>query len=72
MEPDRTGDLVALMPVEEQDVLVITTDGGKTFRTSAAEVPVMARATQGTRAFGLEGKQVIVSVLKIAGEPTAK
>lgn len=69
---DRTGDLVALMPVEEQDVLVITTDAGKTFRTSAAEVPIMARGTQGTRAFALEGRQAIVSVVKIAAEPAAK
>lgn len=69
---DRTGDLVALMPVDEKDVLILTTDAGKQIRASAADAPIMARGTQGTRVFALEGKQQIVSVLRVAAEPADK
>ena len=67
---DRTGDLVALLPVGENDVLVLTTDAGKTIRANAADIPIMARGTQGTRVFTLEGRQQIVSVLRVAADPT--
>lgn len=69
---DRTGDLVALMPVDEKDVLILTTDTGKSIRATAADAPIMARGTQGTRVFALEGKQQIVSVLRVSADPAGK
>jgi DNA gyrase subunit A len=69
---DRTGDLVALMPVDEKDVLILTTDTGKSIRATAADAPIMARGTQGTRVFALEGKQQIVSVLRVSSDPAGK
>ena len=69
---DRTGDLVALMPVDEKDVLILTTDAGKQIRATAADAPIMARGTQGTRVFALEGKQQIVSVLRVSADPAGR
>jgi DNA gyrase subunit A len=37
-----------------------------------AEIPIMARGTQGTRVFTLEGKQQIASVLRVAADPAGK
>ncbi len=59
---NKTGELVALKPVEEaQDILLISTDG-TIIRIAAAGVPVLGRAAQGVRVMRLREGDAVVCV----------
>ncbi len=63
---DRTGSLVAIKAVTDEDDLMITTAAGITIRTHVRDIPVMGRSTQGVRVIRLdEGDQIAdVAVVK--------
>jgi DNA gyrase subunit A len=70
---EKTGKLVAIKQVTDEDDLMIINKSGITIRIKVAELRVMGRATQGVRLIKLTDDDAISSVEKIEkmeGEPT--
>jgi DNA gyrase subunit A len=59
---EKTGALVALQAVDEQDDLMIINKSGVTIRIGVESLRVMGRATQGVRLIKLHGDDRIASV----------
>jgi DNA gyrase subunit A len=59
---EKTGALVALQAVDEQDDLMIINNSGVTIRIGVESLRVMGRATQGVRLIKLHGDDRIASV----------
>ncbi len=67
---DKTGDLVAIKSVNDDNDLVIINKSGITLRIKVNEVRVMGRATQGVRLINLEKRNDdIASVCCVASDP---
>ncbi len=62
---DKTGELIAIKNVSDEDDLMIITKSGITIRMHVEEMRVMGRATQGVRLINLKGKDEIASVAKV-------
>ncbi len=62
---DKTGDLIAIKAVNNEDDLMIINESGITIRLSISTLRVMGRATQGVKLIDLKGKDRIASVAKI-------
>jgi DNA gyrase subunit A len=62
---DKTGDLIAIKSVNENDHLMIINKSGITIRMEVSELRVMGRATQGVRLIRLDEDDSIASVAKI-------
>jgi DNA gyrase subunit A len=62
----KTGHLVAIKAVTDQDDLMITTTSGVTIRTAADALRVMGRATQGVRLIRLDDGDDIADVTVVA------
>ncbi|MCC7465375.1 MAG: DNA gyrase subunit A [Saprospiraceae bacterium] len=67
----KTGNLVAIKTVTDQDDLMITTSSGITIRTAADELRVMGRATQGVKLIRLEDNDSIADVTVVAAAEEA-
>jgi DNA gyrase subunit A len=66
---DKTGKLVAIKSVTDEDDLMIINKSGITIRLSIENVRIMGRATQGVRLINLEKRHdQIASVCKVASE----
>lgn len=65
---DKTGDLIALKSVSDNNDLMIITQNGITIRLPISEVRVMGRATQGVRLINLRGEDAIASVARVEFE----
>jgi DNA gyrase subunit A len=63
---DKTGHLVAIKSVTDQDDLMITTTNGVTIRTAAEDLRVMGRATQGVKLIRLDDSDNIADVTVVA------
>jgi DNA gyrase subunit A len=63
-----TGYLVALLPVETADGLILVTNGGQSIRTRCSEIRVMGRTTRGVKVFDLPADQYIVDVARVPSE----
>lgn len=61
----KTGKIVSTMTVEEQDQLVLVTDGGQLIRCPVADIRIAGRATQGVTVFRVSGEEKVVSVARI-------
>ncbi|MBK6931215.1 MAG: DNA gyrase subunit A [Saprospirales bacterium] len=59
---EKTGHLVAIKGVTDEDDLMITTTSGVTIRTAANEMRVMGRATQGVKVIRLNNSDEIADV----------
>ena len=69
---DKTGVLVAIKSVTDDNDLMIINKSGITIRLNVAEVRIMGRATQGVRLIDLEKRNdQIGSVCKVSSEPEA-
>ena len=67
---DKTGDVIAVKDITDEDDLMITTKRGIMIRMAAADLRVMGRATQGVRLINLKYGESIASVAKVpASEP---
>jgi len=67
---DKTGDVIAIKDITDEDDLMITTKRGIMIRMAAADLRVMGRATQGVRLINLKSGEQIASVAKVpASEP---
>ena len=66
---DKTGKLVAIKSVTDENDLMIINKSGITIRLKVAEVRIMGRATQGVRLINLEKRNdQIGSVCKVTSE----
>lgn len=62
---EKTGDLIAILNVEDENDLMIINKSGIAIRLRIDELRVMGRATQGVRLINLKGKDQIAAVCKV-------
>jgi DNA gyrase subunit A len=62
----RTGDVVSIIPVIDEDEMMLISNAGKIIRLKVADIPVQGRNTQGVRLITLEAGEKVVSVAKLA------
>ena len=62
---EKTGELVAIKNVTDNDDLMIINKSGVAIRLSVEELRVMGRATQGVKLINLKGKDSIAAVAKV-------
>jgi DNA gyrase subunit A len=72
-EPDgtirrKTGKLIASFPVEDDDQLMLVTDGGQLIRTRVEGIRIAGRSTQGVIVFKTAEGERVVSVERISEE----
>jgi len=67
---ETTGSMVACLPVEHSDELVIVTNGGQAIRTRVSDVSIFGRATRGVRVFSLPDDQRVAGVARVACDDT--
>ncbi|MBR5470343.1 MAG: DNA gyrase subunit A [Paludibacteraceae bacterium] len=68
---EKTGKLVAIMSVSDENDLMIINKSGITIRLKVADIRTMGRATQGVRLINLEKRNdEIASVCKVVAEET--
>src|SRR5690606_7122373 len=65
---EKTGNLVAIKGVTDQDDLMIINKSGIVIRIAVSEIRVMGRATQGVRLITLKNNDEIASVAKVEHE----
>lgn len=66
---DKTGYLIAIKDVTDENDLMIINKSGITLRTAVRDLRVVGRATQGVKLIELRGKDEIASVTKVDKEP---
>jgi DNA gyrase subunit A len=62
---EKTGHLIAIKNVTDEDDLMIITKSGIAIRLAVEQMRVMGRATQGVRLISLRGKDAIAAVAKV-------
>lgn len=67
----KTGKVVGVMPVDNDDEAVIITEAGKAIRVKVSGVSLIGRNTQGVRMLALDGEDTVSSVAKIAKNDVA-
>ncbi|MDD4645167.1 MAG: DNA gyrase subunit A [Bacteroidales bacterium] len=67
---DKTGSLIALLGVTDENDLMIINRSGLTIRMTVAGLRIMGRATQGVRLINLKDNDVIASVAKVDSDNT--
>lgn len=65
---EKTGQLVGILDVTDEDDLMIINQRGVTIRMAAADLRVMGRATQGVRLIRLKDGESIASITKVRRE----
>lgn len=65
---DKTGNLVAIKSVSDENDLMIITKNGITIRLNVADLRVMGRATQGVRLINISESDEIAAVTKVDHE----
>ncbi|MGB0136160.1 MAG: DNA gyrase subunit A [Flavobacteriales bacterium] len=65
---EKTGDLIAILNVNDENDLMIINKSGITIRMRVDEMRTMGRATQGVRLISLKGKDEIAAVCKVLRE----
>ena len=65
---DKTGELVAIKNVTDEDDLMIINKSGLTIRMAVSDLRVMGRATQGVRLINIKGNDSIAAVAKVMHE----
>ncbi|MGL5890588.1 MAG: DNA gyrase C-terminal beta-propeller domain-containing protein, partial [Bacteroidia bacterium] len=66
---EKTGNLVAIKAVSDDNDLMIITSNGILIRLSVADLRVMGRATQGVRLINLQGEDGIAAVTVVESDP---
>ncbi len=65
---EKTGNLIAILGVKDEEDLMIITRGGITIRTPIEDLRVQGRATQGVRLINLKGTEEIAAVCSVEKE----
>jgi DNA gyrase subunit A len=63
---EKTGDIMAILPVSDKDDLMIITDKGQVIRTKISGISLLGRNTQGVRLINVKPDEKVVAVEKIA------
>ena len=63
---ERNGALIGAERVDEEDEIMLVTNGGTLVRTRVSEVPVLSRNTQGVKLIRLDGGDKLVGLERIA------
>jgi DNA gyrase subunit A len=69
---EKTGDLIAIKSVSDEEDLMIITKNGVVIRTPVADLRVMGRATQGVRLINLKNTESIAAVTNVPHEEEDK
>jgi DNA gyrase subunit A len=69
---EKTGDLIAVKSVSNDNDLMIITENGLTIRLTVNSISLLGRATQGVRVINLKGEDRIASVARVNVEPSAE
>ena len=64
----RTGNVVGIRTVANEDELMLISDKGKIIRLKAVDIPIQGRATQGVRLITLEEGERVVAVARLVEE----
>jgi DNA gyrase subunit A len=64
----KTGKLIASFPVEDEDQIMLVTDGGQLIRTRVEGIRIVGRSTQGVIVFDTAEGERVVSVERISEE----
>ena len=62
---EKTGNLIAIKVVTDEDDLMIINKSGITIRMHVADIRTQGRATQGVKLINLKGKDQIAAVAKV-------
>ncbi|MBI1288949.1 MAG: DNA gyrase subunit A [Flavobacteriales bacterium] len=62
---DKTGSLIAIKSVVDENDLMIINKSGIAIRMDVADIRVMGRATQGVKLINLKGKDTIAAIAKV-------
>ena len=62
----KTGNVVSIKTVADEDELMLISDQGKIIRLRAVDIPIQGRMTQGVRLITLEEGERVVAVAKLA------
>jgi DNA gyrase subunit A len=62
----KTGDVVGIKTIVDEDELMLISDQGKIIRLRAADIPVQGRSTQGVRLIDLEEGERVVGMARLA------
>jgi DNA gyrase subunit A len=62
----KTGDVIGIKTVLDEDELMLISNKGKIIRLRAVDIPVQGRSTQGVRLITLEEGERVVAVAKLA------
>ncbi len=62
----KTGDVIGIKSVVEEDELMVISDRGKIIRLRTSDIPVQGRSTQGVRLINLEEGEKVVAVARLA------
>ena len=62
----RTGQVMGILQVSEDDEVMLVTDGGKILRLAARGISLIGRVTQGVKLIDAEAEERVVSVAKVA------
>ena len=68
---DKTGDLAALLLVQEEEDILLITDDGTIIRTPAADIRLCGRNTQGVRVMKLQEGSKVIGVARAEKEEEA-
>jgi DNA gyrase subunit A len=62
----KTGAVLGVAQVSEEDDVMLVTDGGKIIRMPVAEIRISGRNTQGVRLIGMEENEHVASLARLA------
>ncbi len=62
----RNGEVVAAFPVEDEDQIMLVTDGGQLIRSPVADIRIAGRNTQGVTLFSTAEGERVVSVARLS------
>ena len=62
----KTGDVVGIKTVTDEDELMVISNKGKIIRLRVADIPIQGRSTQGVRLINLEEGERVVAVARLA------
>ena len=65
---EKNGRIVASFPVEEQDQIMLVTDGGQLIRCGVAEISIKGRKTRGVIVFNTADGERVVAVERLTEE----
>ncbi len=65
---ERNGRLVATFPIDDNDQIMLVTDGGQLIRCPVHDIRITGRSVQGVRIFKTDGTEKVVSVERITDD----